>query len=125
MESVCDVASISTFTSLSPSTLSVTVTFPPPNPSAVALAVLTSASAVAQAIVSTIHRLSSSAVSFFMMKNPFPFLNVSVQGRHSGCSSQLCEKYTILLSKTQTSIQEGGYKDFLYYFQMKMRGASK
>ena len=73
MESVCDVASISTFTSLSPSTLSVTVTFPPPNPSAVALAVLTSASAVAQAIVSTIHRLSSSAVSFFMMKNPFPF----------------------------------------------------
>ena len=53
--------------------LSLTVTFPPPNPSAVALAVLTSASAVAQAIVSTIHRLSSSAVSFFMMKNPFPF----------------------------------------------------
>lgn len=58
-------------------------------------------------------------------ENPFPFLNVSVQGRHPGCSSQLCEKYTILLSKTQTSIQEGGYKDFLYYFQMKMRGASK
>ena len=29
--------------------------------------------AITQAIVSTIHRLSSSAVSFFMMKNPFPF----------------------------------------------------
>lgn len=35
------------------------------------------------------------------------------------------KKYTIHLSKTQTSIPEGGYKDFLYYFQMKMRGASK
>lgn len=58
-------------------------------------------------------------------EKPLSFLNVPVQGRHSGCSSQLCEKYTILLSKTQTSIQEGGYKDFLYYFQMKMRGASK
>ena len=58
-------------------------------------------------------------------EKPLSFLNVPVQGRHSGCSSQLCEKYTILLSKTQTSIQEGGYKDFLYYFRMKMRGASK
>jgi hypothetical protein len=58
-------------------------------------------------------------------EKPLSFLNVPVQGRHSGCSSQLCEKYTIHLSKTQTSIQEGGYKDFLYYFQMKMRSASK
>lgn len=58
-------------------------------------------------------------------EKPLSFLNVPVQGRHPRCSSQLCEKYTILLSKTQTSIQEGGYKDFLYYFQMKMRGASK
>lgn len=61
-------------------------------------------------------------------KTPFLFLNVSVQGRHSGCSSQLCEKYTILLSKTQTSIQEGGYKDFLWSASkvaQRGKGASK